>query len=165
MIDQTPNPKTSQLLWGQLVADYRQACLLRRAGREEEARGIVSERLPQTIALWSREDTRPAADKKAALETMFSSEQMNMDSWLFAHQALTSRMAETLIPAIREQVGQEMRSAFAQQAASRGARPDPDAAKSTHGERIRFDDIPGVIDALLAQQAADFSPRPSLTYS
>ena len=66
MHDQTPNPKTSQMLWGQLVADYRQACLLRREGRAEEARGIVSEKLPQTIALWSREDTRSAAEKKAA---------------------------------------------------------------------------------------------------
>jgi len=163
MQEPTPNPKTSQVLWSQLVADYRQACLLRREGRDEEARSIVNDKLPQAIALWSREDPRSAAEKKAALELMFSSEQASLDSWLFAHQALTNRMAKTLIPAIREQIGQEVREAFAQQASGRMSRPGVDRGESC--KRIRFDDIPGVIDALLAQQAADFGPRPGVAYS
>ena len=138
------------------MAEYRQACLLKREGRAAEAQGIVNESLPQTIALWSREDPRSTVEKKAVLEKMFSSEQVSMASWVSAHQALTNRMAQTLIPAIRQQIGQEVRQAFALQAADRMSNSASGASKS---ERIRFDDVPAMIDSLLAQQAADYGPR------
>jgi hypothetical protein len=160
------NPNSSQTLWHQLVADYRQACWLRREGREGEANGIVNEKLPQSIALWSREDNRSATDKKAALETMFSSEQAAIDSWMFAHQMLANRLTESLIPALRQQVGEEMRDALANRPASTIAPSGGShSARSIRSERIRFDDIPGVIDALLSQQAADYGARPALAYS
>ena len=162
MHEQTTNSRNSQILWSQLVAEYRQACLLRREGRAEEAQGVVSEKLPQTIALWSRDDARSEAEKKAALGKMFSNEQISMDSWFFAHQALTNRMAQTLIPAIRQQIGQEVRQAFALHASDRMSNSATGASKP---ERIRFDDIPAMIDSLLAQQAADYGPRPTFVYS
>ena len=93
---------------------------------------------------------------------MFSSEQISMDSWVSAHQALTNRMAQTLIPAIREQIGQEVREAFALQASDRMSNS---ASGSSKPERIRFDDVPAMIDSLLAQQAADYGPRPAFAYS
>ena len=161
MHDQTPHSSSSQTLWTQLVADYRQACLLTREGRAEEARGIVNEKLPQKIALWSREDTRSAAEKRSALEVMFSSEQISMDSWFFSHQALTNRLAQTLIPAIRQQISQEMREAFAHHPLDRMSNSVSGTSKP---ERIRFDDIPAMIDSLLAQQAADYGPRPEFAY-
>ncbi len=94
---------------------------------------------------------------------MFTSEQTSIDSWLFAHQALTHRMVDTLIPVIRQQIGEEVRGAFAKQA---NAQSEPHgAAHAGSAPRVQFDDIPGVIDTLLAQQAADYGARPTLAYS
>jgi hypothetical protein len=155
------NPSNNQSLWRQLVAEYRQACWLRREGREAEANQIVNEKLPVCIANWSNQDGRTAVEKKAALETMFSAEQSNVDSWLFAHQMLAGKLSSSLLPAIRQQVGEEVREMLSTQ-----SHPRTPAKQSRWGEgrtggsqRVRFDDIPAVIDSLLSEQAADYGAR------
>lgn len=157
------NPNNSRPLWNQIVAEYRQACWLRREGRESDAARVINEKLPVIIAAWSQADTRSAADKKIALEAMFETEQTSVDSWLFAHQTLATRLTDALIPVLRQQVGQEVRQVLADQ-----PQPRPNRSAQPAGERgtrrIRFDDIPAVIDALLAQQQADYGPKPAFAF-
>lgn len=150
------NPTPSQTLWKQVVTDYRQACVLRREGRETEAGAIIGERLPASIAAWSRADTRSASDKKSALESMFEMERASMDSWMLANESLAAQLSRTLIPALREQVAEEIRESMR----SKPLTPNRlGGAPSAGFDRVRFDDIPGVIDTLLAQQQADRGPR------
>ncbi len=159
MTAQSLKPNNSQTLWKQIVADYRQACLWRREGREADAARIINEKLPASIAAWSQSDTRTPAEKKVALEAMFDTERTSIDSWLFAHEALATRLSDTLIPALRQQVAEEIRDAMSD-------RSQPRLGRSTNSRlpRVRFDDIPGVIDALLAQQQADYGAKPNFAY-
>jgi hypothetical protein len=150
--------------WNQIVVDYRQACLLRREGMAEEAGRLINEKLPKSIATWSREDRRSPQEKKNALRSMFSTEQSSIESWLLVHRTFASKLTDTLIPALRRQVGEEVRQALSGQAqtfSETGASDDSILGHGQRSEPIRFDDIPGVIDALLAEQQDDFVRRPA----
>lgn len=147
----------SQALWKQVVADYRQACVLRREGREIEASKLIDEKLPVSIAAWSKADPRSPADKKTILEAMFESEQTSIETWLFAQHTLASRLSDTLIPALRQHVSDEIRDAMAAPGSLRTRRTS--GVSYGRAARVRFDDIPAVIDTLLAQQQADYGAR------
>jgi len=161
----------NQELWNEVVADYRHACLLRREGQNAEATRIINEKLPKATAAWSREDSRTATEKKAALEAMFSSEQTGIDSWIFAQQALASKVADRLIPALCQGVGEQLHDMIRSQFQALQGRLDRSReVQNSRGPavlpvspRIRFDDIPSVIDALLAEQTADYGPAPAFT--
>lgn len=150
----------SQRLWNQLVAEFRQACLLRREGKEDEAARVLEGTLPRQIASWSREDKRSADEKRAALETMFESERATIDSYLFAHEAMATRLTNALVPALRQQLSEDIQRAFSTVSRDTSfARPLRQSLPPAN--RVRFDDIPAVIDTLLAQQRqADYSPQP-----
>jgi hypothetical protein len=90
---------------------------------------------------------------------MFDTERTSIDSWLFAHEALATRLSDTLIPALRQQVAEEIREAMSDRSQPRAGRPS-----NSRLPRVRFDDIPGVIDALLAQQQADYGAKPAFAY-
>lgn len=164
-----PNAKLSQLLWSQIVADYRRACFLRRQGHEEEARGIINGKLPDTVARWSREDDRPEADKQVALQTMFSTEQFEVDSLLLTHKALTEKLTETLIPVIRQQVSEEVCATLEHYTANSSHWPPvgsrPSLPTLNRRERVRFDDIPAVIDKIIVEQSQDYGAHCVPAYS
>lgn len=157
--DNMVSATNSQALWRQVVADYRQACVLRREGREPEAGKLIDEKLPGSIAAWSKADSRSPADKKTVLEAMFETEQTSIETWLFAQHTLASRLGDTLIPALRQHVSEEIREAMAGRSTPSGSRSKGFA--SLRSPRVRFDDIPAVIDTLLAQQQADYGRTPA----
>jgi hypothetical protein len=74
---------------------------------------------------------------------------------------------------IRQEIREGLREAFAANGLRTPADTSHRASSGTgrracaleRAGRIRFDDIPGVIDSLLAEQSADFGARPALTYS
>jgi hypothetical protein len=163
------NPQTieSQRLWGQLVADFRLACMLRREGKQAEANQIINEKLPITIARWSQVDGRSSSDKQAALKAMFADEQGHGESVDYAPQVLAAKLADSLLPALRRHVSEELREGIAQQFRSwqnSFLLSNRASGNGQNSRRVRFDDIPGVIDALLAEQSADWAPRQHVAY-
>jgi hypothetical protein len=100
---------------------------------------------------------------------MFATEQAAIASWMFAYQSMASRLAGQLIPALRKEVGGELRTLITDQFQaladrSGGARSgslSPRPERTRPPERIRFDDIPRIIDAVLAQQSADYGRAPA----
>jgi hypothetical protein len=152
-----------QARWNQIVADYRQICILRRQGQTAEAARLVKEKLPKSIALWARQDGRNAAQKKAVLEHLFATEHRFLDSLFASQRELAVKLAELLIPAVSQQVGREVRKVITghfealcyQLARAKEAFSQPSEPPGSVRERIRFVDIPAVIDAVLAEQQAD----------
>jgi hypothetical protein len=159
--DVNPQSNESQRLWNQIVADFRLACFLRREGKQSEATQIIQEKLPLTIARWSQVDSRSSSDKQAALKTMFATEQGQSESSDYTPQALAAKLADSLLPALRRHVSEELREGIAQQFRSWQNNFLLSNRASGNGQssrRVRFDDIPGVIDVLLAEQSADWAP-------
>lgn len=161
----TLNVDGSLARWNDIVADYRQICILRRTGRDEEATRLVNEKLQPSIALWAREDTRNPAQKRATLENLFATEHKFLDSMLASQHELASRLADRLVPAVCQQMKVELHEMVSGQfetlrhlLAQAGGAFERRTEKSTRErgrERIRFDDIPSVINAVLAEQRAD----------
>ena len=160
------NLNESQTLWEQIVADFQLACVLRREGRGQEAAEIIDQRLPRVIARWSQADGRSGAEKQAALKAMFAEEQSRDESADQVPQILAAKLAATLLPALRQHVAQELREGIAQEFRAwqnnllLSRRPPENAGL----RRVRFDDIPGVIDALLAEQKSDWTPQRAAAY-
>jgi hypothetical protein len=161
--NETLNLDGSQALWNQIVADYRQICILRRQGEEAEAARLVNEKLPQSIALWARQDENNPAQKKAVLKNLFATEHKLLDSMLASQRELAAKLADWLVPAVCQHVSREVREVMTGQfdvlchklARAKGAFSRPPEPPGPARERVRFDDIPAVIDAVLAEQQAD----------
>jgi hypothetical protein len=170
-MNETPDLDGSQALWNQIVGDYRQICILRRQGQNAEASRLVREKLPQSIALWARQDGRNAAQKKAVLEHLFATEHRFLDSLFASQRELAARLAELLIPAVSQHVGREVRKVITghfealccQLARAKEAFSQPSEPPGPARERIRFADIPAVIDAVLAEQQADHGGQGAFT--
>jgi hypothetical protein len=149
------------------VAEFNEACRLRREGKQLKTAQILDEKLPRLIARWSQADPRSCFDKQVALKAMFLAEQNRDLATEHASQDLAAKLASTLLPAMREHVSQELRQSIAQE--FRGwqnrnllSRRGPESVPAP--PRIRFDDIPAVIDALLAEQDAGNEPRHAFAY-
>lgn len=88
---------------------------------------------------------------------MFQSEQRRIDDAWLVQELMTARMNDHLIPAICMQVAQEVRLAVAEEMAAQ-FKPAPMPARNAtnpsagRSARVRFDDIPGVIDLVLAEE-------------
>ncbi len=157
-----------QELWNEVTASFRDACILRREQHTAEADRLLHEVLPQRISAWSRASLVSATEQKTKLMTMFAEEQKRVDAALAIQQVLTEKLTRDFVPVLCTQVTEELRAAFETQLEAlrttlREVRPPAAAVPApTSRPRIRFDDIPGVIDALLAEQQADYGPRPAL---
>lgn len=144
--------------WDRLVGQFRQVCLLRRQRKLIESDMILNSDLPRTIASWSQSyDAEPSA-KKSRLDAMFQAEQRRIDDAWLVQELMTARFNEHLIPAICMQVVQEVRMAVAEEMAAQ--KPSTQAASAREfaaagagrAARVAFDDIPGVIDLVLAEE-------------
>ena len=137
------------------MGQFRQLCLLRRQRKLIESDMILNSELPRAIASWSQSfDAEPSA-KKSRLDAMFQTEQRRIDDAWLALELMTTRFNEQFIPAICSQVAQEVRSAMAEEMAAQDRR-QPLPARITNSvsagrTRVAFDDIPGVIDLVLAE--------------
>ena len=159
-------------LWDQITAGFRQACYHRRQGRQAEAASLLERQLPQTIADWSQASPSDPARKKALLLEMFAREQQRVEEAIALQALLARHCAEELIPSLRAELTAEVRRLIEQDVTARAghsdARMDPKTdsqyapSLGSRPNRIPFDDLPAVIDAVLADQrgAGSFQARP-----
>jgi hypothetical protein len=153
---------TSDQWWDKVVGDFRQVCLLRRQKRWREADRILKEELPHSIAGWSASYPADHDTKSARLDSMFELEQRRIaDAWLL-QQLVMTQLHEQIIPAVCLEVGHEVRSILGQEVSQRDEKhsfaiPTSDNPAAIGG-RVRFDDIPGVIDLILTE-------KPSVSHS
>jgi hypothetical protein len=154
-------------LWEQITVDFREACLLRREGKSDEANYILEQDLPQAIAEWSKAFPEKAEAKRSRLLAMFAEEQKRVESAVAVERIVSQKLSTNLVPALCAGVAREvrgvvsdeiaaLRSAMAE-AALVGALPRPGGGQRP---RVKFDDVPGVIDTVLIEQTADSGARP-----
>lgn len=109
---------------------------------------MLAEELPATIAAWSGSSPMHVAEKKHDLEQMFKSEQKRVaDAWL-VNECVTKHWTETLLPNLAGQMARDLGLGIA-----------PTGGSVTPERRAGFDDIPGVIDLVLAEQRSAESRR------
>ncbi len=156
----------SERLWGKTVEAFRTACLLRRNGKLEEANRMLEWDVPGAIAAWSQSSVLPAGDKRSQLERMFREEQRRIDDAWLVQKLVAERFEETIAPRLMDTLAGEVRetvieaiesTGIGQRGAShRTAAPAPMRGRYTRpAPRIRFDDIPAVIDSILSEQSLD----------
>lgn len=157
-------------LWEQITVDFRQVCALRREGKHDEADFILNQELPPTIADWSNGNPKRPEVKKAELLTMFAEEQKRVDSAIAVERIVSARLREVLLPELAAQMVQEIKLVVGAELGSLRTMMAEITSMTTPRmavvqgpcERIKFDDIPRVIDAALAEQKHDHGLKPAL---
>lgn len=158
-------------LWSRIVEDFREACILRKNGRHEESNELLQQILPREIAEWAKMPQPVGTNRRTKLESMFRDEQRRVDDAFFVQRIVTSQLEEHLLPKLCFMVAEEVREAVRNDVRAFGSLPG--AAKETANReemavrpktaspsrpRVRFDDIPGMIDSILREQSADLGP-------
>lgn len=151
--------KPDEILEG-LIAHFRQGLVFRRTGREDEAREILETVVPEEIRRWSEADTTLRPDeKRAKLRDIFHRELGRVEDAFLVYELLAERIEQVIVPAICQQVIQEMRSLLSEQFASRPSPPPVDPLVEKLGkplprapQRVSLDDVPGMIDMLLDRE-------------
>lgn len=96
-------------LWRRIGDDFRQACLLRREGKSEDATAILEKRLPETITAWARVCGLRETDRRERLNQLFEQEQKRVDDIWLSQQIILRQMRDILIPSLCLQVAEEVR--------------------------------------------------------
>jgi hypothetical protein len=133
-------------------------CFLRRQGKAAVSEHILKQKLPRTIAAWSEACSRDPGTKKKQLDGMFQTEQRRVEDAYTLHELAALHWQEELIPSLARSLGQEMREAMREQFALRNAQEAASApafAPSRYRPRVAFDDIPAVIDLIVAEEQRD----------
>lgn len=137
------------------MEEFRQLCLFRRQRKGSESEKILKTELPRSIASWSESFEGDPRAKRSRLDAMFQAEQRRIDDAWLVQELMATRLNEQFIPAICTQVAQEVRSVVCQEMAAQDRRWNtPSRSASTVGAspaRVAFDDIPGIIDVVLAE--------------
>lgn len=105
-----------QRLWKRIGDDFRQACLLRREGKADEAAEILDKKLPETIAAWSRVSGLRDVERRERLNELFEREQRRVDDIWLSQQIIMRQMRDILIPSLCMQVVEEVREVMEFQA-------------------------------------------------
>jgi hypothetical protein len=130
--------------WDQIVRLTVEACLHRSEGRERVALAILQDRLPAAIRAWSQNCGASAAACKESLQAMFA------------------RVREQIaISSVQRRLLMAELSARVPAPAPAPVRPAAGPVYLRH--RVRFDDIPGMLDALAGAEADCAAAAPTLT--
>ena len=138
----------SEPAWDKVVALFREACLLRRKRQSEQADRLLNHELPGSIAEWSRLDSSDPASKRLRLDVMFQSEQRRLEDVWQIKDLLAQHLTETVVPHLMQSISGEIKAALS---------PLLTAAAPVWSPRLpavrpHFDDIPAIIDQVLADQ-------------
>jgi len=173
----TSNPGDDRnRLWKRIGDDFRQACLLRREGKADEATQILEQRLPETIAAWARVCGLRDPERRERLNQLFEQEQKRVDDIWLSQQIILRQMRDILIPSLCLQVAEEVREVMELQmehvnsvlasVSQPPARTRAPVAKAAAGTAIvnlprvmptersaapNFDDLPAIIDELISR--------------
>jgi len=174
-----PNASGERIrLWKRIGEDFRQACLLRREGKGEEATHILEKRLPEMIAAWARVCGLREPERRERLNDLFEQEQRRVDDIWLSQQIILRQMRDILIPSLCLQVAEEVRdimelqmehitSALARLSPPRGRTPVhpepvlaggrgtivklPQVMPSERASTPSFEDLPAIIDELISR--------------
>ncbi|MEO8429584.1 MAG: hypothetical protein ABI651_21025 [Verrucomicrobiota bacterium] len=163
---------TNDQLWNQVVNGFRQACMLMHQGKTHESNRIIHADLPRSISTWSKISPKDAASKKTDLVNMFREEQKRVEDTWVIRGMIWNQLNEELVPTLCTRVLQEVKEQARDQSFSRTNNENPSARSTSlplspsadRPQRIKFDDIPGIIDALHAEYLSDLSPQPALAF-
>jgi hypothetical protein len=143
--------------WDELVALFRRMCFLRRQGKAAASDGILHQQLPRLISDWSETSERDPERKKALLSDMFQSETRRVEDAYTLHELTSFHWREELMPALARSLSQEIRQTIREQFAAQTAQqaalaPVMGMPQSVYRPRIAFDDIPAIIDLIVAEE-------------
>lgn len=150
---ETSHISSNESAWLKLVGEFRQVCVLKRAGMKEESDRILSEVLPGSISAWSRLESSPIEMKRKRLQEMFiTEERKTVGVW----SAPTVEPRESVLPVSAPNKG----TAFST------SEPVPKVAASPRPQPIPASEIPPhVSEAALPSPAIASSPSASPVFS
>lgn len=140
--------------WEEVVGLFRRMCFLRRQGKDAASEAILKHRLPGKIAAWSQTSSRDTATKKAQLDGMFQTEQKRVDDAFTLHEMSALQWQEDLLPALVSTISREIKQTIREQFTLQSVQSQPTGSypPSVYRPRVAFDDIPAVIDLLVAEE-------------
>jgi hypothetical protein len=149
--------------WNKLVSDFRRICLLRHQKRGTEAEMLLKNGLPARIAAWSESFEAELDVKRERLDAMFETEQRRIEDAFLVQELVAARFNEQCVPLICTQVAHEIHSLIDREIAMQDRRPNQPAGTLSNGaapmSRVAFDNLPGVIDLVLAEDRIPKSAR------
>jgi hypothetical protein len=164
--NKTSIPARRQPTWDEIATDFRQVCQ-QWAGRGAEL-ARLQEDLRETIDLWARTDRPAVARDEAEVGSKVDTGRSIAGGSAVSAENLAAQLAGALMPALCRQVSSDLRQVVAEhiQASRRGQTPPAEpgpiwsslVGHKNKRARIRFDDIPAVIDALLAEERGIKNP-------
>lgn len=101
------------LVWGQVVSNFRRVCLLKRQGRLEDAEALLAGLLTERIAQWSQETKQDAVSKRQSLHDMFVAEESRVEEAWQIQQIILGEIRASVATEIRAQIHEEVRAAVA----------------------------------------------------
>jgi hypothetical protein len=150
----------------QIVSDFRQAYLFRRQGKIQESNRLLSVDLPRAISLWARTNPQDTCTQKTQLAKIFREEQDKLEDAWTVHRAVMEQSTREIPPPMREKFIDEVKELIAEQFVILKNDIQEHASHQsmqrqgwrTNQPRIKFDDIPEIVDALQAEEQSH--PRP-----
>lgn len=150
--------------WEEVVGLFRRMCFLKRQGKAAASDSILKHRLPEKIAAWSQTTGRDAASKKAQLDGMFQVEQRRVEDAFTLHEMAAMHWQEELLPALASTLTRELKQVVQEQFAQQSAQTEKTASypPSVYRPRVAFDDIPAVIDLIVAEEQREIMAKSHL---
>lgn len=156
------NDNTASDLWRDIVTHFRSLCFFKLQGNAVVSETILRQLLPKKIAEWSEAVSVDAEEQKGRLEEMFKAEQRRVDDVYTLHELSAMQWREDLIPALTNQIHQEIRQTICEQFALLNKSQVTPTQEITHfrtaslitqnRRRIAFDDIPAIIDLIVEDE-------------
>ena len=144
----------------QIVSGFRQAYLFRRQGKIQESNRLLSVDLPRAISLWARTNPQDTYTQRAQLAKIFREEQDKLEDAWTVHRALMEQSDREIPPPVRAKFIDEVKQLITEQfVILKNDIKENASTQSMHRQggrtnqpRIKFDDIPEIVDALQAEE-------------
>ena len=92
---------TNSSSWNQVVADFRRICLLKRQGKLADSEALLNQKLPASIAIWSREGAQDALAKRRQLQEMFAAEERRIEEVWTMREILFEDLKDSLLAELK----------------------------------------------------------------
>lgn len=158
-------------LWEEIKGQFRIACILRKEGKLDEAVEVINSVLPPLLSQWTQANPKSSAQKRKLVEQMFHREMERVEDAWITYELVAKRLESQLTKALSAEIKEVKKHIFKilseidlvrnqapvsgkpryLKAFSRGASFFKGRRSKRRDARVSFDDIPGIIDALLEE--------------
>lgn len=159
-------------LWEEIKGQFRIACILRKEDKIDEAVEVINSVLPPLLSQWTQANTKSSVQKRKLVEQMFHKEMERVEDAWITYELVSKRLESQLTKALSDEIKEVKKHIFKilseidivrnqapvsskpryLRAISRGASFFKGRRAKRRAERLSFDDIPGIIDALLEDE-------------